>query len=234
MGKRKIALMKKLNGFSLLIVIAIIVGCGARNSKSGDTTNDSVQSVKENVEETHGVDLGLSVNWAECNVGASEPQEFGLLTSYGNVEGRLTANPPAINISGTSKDIARVKLGDPWRMPTYDELLELLSECTWNHEEYRGVPGMRVKGPNGNSIFLPESGGYVIIGESSARNLSKIKNFDPTRYRDNPRKESYYWVGTVKGGFFPFLMIENGSNSYRWMYEMNGSCAFAVRPVADK
>lgn len=233
MKQRKISLLKKSNALLLLIVLAIIVGCGSKNSKSGDTTNDSIQSIKENVEETQGVDLGLSVNWAECNVGASEPQEFGLLTSYGNVEGRLTANPPAINISGTSKDIARVKLGEPWRMPTYDELLELLSECTWNHEEYQGVPGMRVTGPNGNSIFFPECGGYA-LDESLARTVSKIKNFDPTEYRDNPHKESYYWVGTVKGGFFPFLKIENGSNSYRWMYEMNGSCCFAVRPVADK
>lgn len=233
MKKRKIALVKKVTALSLLFVLAIITGCGSKNTKSGDITNDSIQSIKEKVEETHGVDLGLSVNWAECNVGASEPQEFGLLTSYGNVEGRLTANPPAINISGTSKDIARVKLGEPWRMPTYDELLELLSECTWSHEKYKGVPGMRATGPNGNSIFLPESGGYV-LDESLAKSLSKIKNFDPTKYRDNPHKESYYWVGTVKDGFFPFLQIENGSNSYRWMYEMNGSCCFAVRPVCDK
>ena len=48
MKQRKISLLKKSNALLLLIVLAIIVGCGSKNSKSGDTTNDSIQSVKEN------------------------------------------------------------------------------------------------------------------------------------------------------------------------------------------
>ena len=118
-------------------------------------------------------------------------------------------------------------------MPTYDELLELMSQCSWANEKYKGVPGMRVTGPNGNSIFLPECGGYV-LDESLARQLSKIKNFDPTDCRGSNSDESYYWVGTTKEGLFPFLKIENGGNSYKWMLTIQGCEAYAVRPVADK
>lgn len=242
MEQSKVTLLKVVNGFLLFFLLGLIVGCSSKPTKPSGDANDTVSitkdtvaklSAKEIVAETFGVDLGLSVNWAECNVGASKPQEFGLLTSYGNVDGRITPAPPAVDISGTPHDIARVKLGKPWRMPTYDELLELMSQCTWAHEKYKGVPGMRVTGPNGNSIFLPECGGYI-FDESLARQLSKIKNFDPTDCRGSNSDESYYWVGTTKEGLFPFLKIENGGNSYKWMLTIQGCEAYAVRPVADK
>ena len=58
-------------------------------------------------------------------------------------------------------DVARVKLGDKWRMPVFSEWKELEEQCTWTwFENYHGtgVNGMLVVGPNGNSIFLPAAG----------------------------------------------------------------------------
>ena len=55
-------------------------------------------------------------------------------------------------------DVAHVKWGGTWRMPTIDEQRELLSECSWEWTELNGVPGCTVTGPNGNSIFLPAAG----------------------------------------------------------------------------
>ena len=55
-------------------------------------------------------------------------------------------------------DAATRKLGSLWRMPTKEEIRELLDHCTWNWTTQDGVNGCEVKGPNGNSIFLPAAG----------------------------------------------------------------------------
>lgn len=58
-------------------------------------------------------------------------------------------------------DVATVKLGEKWRMPTKDEMIELVKECQWIWLSYsNNVSGYLVTGPNGNSIFLPAAGYY--------------------------------------------------------------------------
>ncbi|MCH4155520.1 MAG: zinc-ribbon domain-containing protein [Muribaculaceae bacterium] len=108
------------------------------------------------------VDLGLSVKWADCNVGASSPTEcgqyFGWADPTGNkvstdVNDYPSATPPW-GISRTKYDMARVNWGGDWRLPTEKECQELVDKCNW---EWTGN-GMKVTGPNGNSIFLPAAG----------------------------------------------------------------------------
>ena len=55
-------------------------------------------------------------------------------------------------------DAAHVQWGGNWRMPTYDELNELKTQCTWEWTQLNGVNGRKVTGPNGNSLFLPAAG----------------------------------------------------------------------------
>ncbi len=43
-------------------------------------------------------------------------------------------------------------------MPTYGELKELRTNCTWTWTKQNGVNGYNVEGPNGNRIFLPAAG----------------------------------------------------------------------------
>ena len=62
------------------------------------------------------------------------------------------------NISGTRYDVAHVKWGGSWRMPTEKEIRELVDNCFWKWTTYNGVAGQLVTGPNGNSIFLPATG----------------------------------------------------------------------------
>ena len=130
------------------------------------------------------VDLGLSVKWATCNVGASKPEDYGgyyawgeteeiedyswstykwcngskdtmtkycTSSSYGTVDNKTTLDP--------EDDVARVKWGGSWRMPTLAEQDELRNKCTWTWTTKNGVKGYTVTGPNGNSIFLPAAGG---------------------------------------------------------------------------
>jgi hypothetical protein len=133
------------------------------------------------------VDLGLSVKWASCNVGATTPEGYGGLYGWADPSGTKistnsddypSANPPS-EISGTEYDIARAKWGGKWRMPTKAEVQELSGKCTWTWTTQNGVDGMKVVGPNGNSIFLPAAG-YRI-----GTDMYQVGTY------------GYYWSGTL-------------------------------------
>lgn len=67
-------------------------------------------------------------------------------------------------------DAATRNWGEGWRMPTYEECEELLQHCEITWGEYKGVKGKKVKGPNGNGMFIPASGfydedGLLAVGE---------------------------------------------------------------------
>ena len=86
------------------------------------------------------VDLGLSVRWADCNLGAEKPEEYGGLYGWADPTGECTeinvydedwnwlsdslygGFMPTKAICGTQLDIVRVKWGKPWRLPTRDEM----------------------------------------------------------------------------------------------------------------
>ncbi len=124
----------------------------------------------------NAVDLGLSVLWADCNVGASSSEQFGGYYGWADPSGKNTAfsgvidgngnwasrlyggtNPPK-NICETKLDIATNKLGAGWRLPTRAEFEELANKCVWTYTTQNNVAGVLVTGPNGNSIFFPLAG----------------------------------------------------------------------------
>ena len=113
------------------------------------------------------VDLGLSVKWATCNVGATTPEEYGDYYAWGETspkeeyteENCSTYGKQMSDIAGNAQyDAATANWGGSWRMPTYDELEELITKCTLTWITQNGVNGYNVEGPNGNSIFLPAAG----------------------------------------------------------------------------
>ena len=131
------------------------------------------------------VDLGLpsGLLWATCNVGATKPEEYGGYYAWGETEekedyswetykwcdgSQTTLTKYCTRSSwGTidnktvldlEDDVAHVKWGDNWRMPTNAELNELINNCTCTWTTLNGVSGHTVTGTNGNSIFLPEAG----------------------------------------------------------------------------
>ena len=129
------------------------------------------------------VDLGLSVKWATCNIGASSPEEYGDYYAWGETEtknfyswstyfdttdGGNTFTKYNNNGGKTTLDLeddaAHVKWGGSWRMPTLAEQQELINNCTWNWTaDYNstGVKGCIVTSKtNSNSIFLPAAGYY--------------------------------------------------------------------------
>lgn len=136
------------------------------------------------------VDLGLSVKWASCNLGASTPAGKGGYYAWGetSTKTKYTKENYAYykegsgytdigkNISGTQYDAATVNLGKDWRMPTQDEVQELCDKCTFTYGEVDGVKGYYATGKNGNSIFLPRYG------------YKSIYNYE--------EDQGYFWIGT--------------------------------------
>ncbi len=130
------------------------------------------------------VDLGLSVKWATCNIGASSPEGRGNYYAWGETkpksrydwttykwckgrENTLTKyNKQKENgvvdkksRLALSDDAAHVNWGGKWRIPTDEEVYELSEKCTWTLVKQKGVYGYKIKSKiNGKSIFLPAVG----------------------------------------------------------------------------
>lgn len=123
------------------------------------------------------VDLGLpsGTKWADRNVGANAPAEFGDHFAWGEVEPKdeytdktykyydgnnYTYSP---SILDAEHDAATFNWGKGWKMPTKEQMEELYNECKWEwlgriDTEGYVRQGYKVTGPNGNSIFFPAAG----------------------------------------------------------------------------
>jgi hypothetical protein len=123
------------------------------------------------------VDLGLPSGtlWATCNVGANTPEGYGNYYAWGETTNKETYNwdnyryydgsnltkytgSDGLTTLQSSDDAATANWGAGWRMPTYDEMNELINNCTVTWTTQNGVNGRLFTGPNGNSIFLPAAG----------------------------------------------------------------------------
>ena len=152
-----------------------------------DDSDPNIPDPNPNTGNHEYVDLGLSVKWATCNVGASKPEEYGdyfawgetqpkdyydwstykwcngsynTLTKYNNSSSYGTVdNKTTLDLSD---DAARANWGGSWRMPTHEEQEELRTQCTWTWTTQNGVYGYKVtskkSGYTNNSIFLPAAG----------------------------------------------------------------------------
>lgn len=184
----------------------------------------------------HAVDLGLSVKWACCNVGANSPEEYGDYFAWGETSPKSCYTPENYqhwvgyydcgvwcieyvtlnsDISGTQYDAATANWGGAWRMPTYSELNELKSSCTWEWTTLNGVDGQRVTGPNGNSIFLPAAGWR---DGSSSVSVGSI---------------GFYWSPTPNEYFDDYaygLWFDSGYYDWLWYDRYYGR---SVRPVLE-
>jgi len=185
------------------------------------------------------VDLGLSVFWATCNIGASKPEELGDHFAWGEVETKQsytmsnykwwdesTNTLIKYNTSmsqGTvdnkvvldkADDVAHIQLGGGWRMPTEEELKELKNSCTWTWTDTNGVKGYLVSGKMTNkSIFLPAAGYWrnslLLSGRGGSYWSSSLD-------KNSPR---YAWS----------LIFDSSGNGINW----NGrDYGYSIRPVS--
>lgn len=178
------------------------------------------------------VDLGLSVKWATCNVGANGPEEYGDYFAWGETQPKETYDWSSYkwcngsydtqtkyctsSSDGTvdnktvlelADDAARANWGGSWRMPTTEEQDELRN-CKWEWTTQNGVNGYKVtsrkKGYTENSIFLPAA------GRRSDSSLHNAGNY------------GYYWSSSLSTGnsnsayslFFIYNTVDR-ANIYR-------------------
>lgn len=95
---------------------------------SGGNPNDNkLSKASGSIDGYEYVDLGLSVEWARYNIGASKPESYGTylyshtLCSDSNCYDKLLNAgfwKDNKSTSGTSYDMAKSKWGNNWRMPT--------------------------------------------------------------------------------------------------------------------
>ncbi len=163
------------------------------------------------------VDLGLSVKWATCNIGASNPSDYGDMLKWGVFEEFKHYAEVRYDIGGNPQyDVATATWGSRWRLPTMGELEELIDKCEWKWTAEGGHDGYRVTGPNGNSIFLPAAG---------------WRNGSERYYYVGDR--GYYWSSTPDGsnsvGAY-YLYFNLFNRVVDWNYR---SYDMSVRPVCE-
>ena len=196
------------------------------------------------------VDLGLPSGtlWATCNVGANKPEEKGDLFSWGETAPKETYKKSTYKycngeyhkltkycddkfdgynyytdnrtVLESSDDAASVNWGKEWRIPTEEEIRELIDKCTYEYKN-QGNQGIIITGPNGNCIFLPEAG---IKRENYTGGVGWY--WSSTLYDDSPEYgRTLFFDNTINdGGIFLRLNISIFSRD----------AGLSVRPVCSK
>ena len=197
--------------------------------------------VKVNYNGHEYVDLGLpsGTKWATCNVGANKPEEYGGYYAWGETEEKENYSWETYKWCNGSEntmtkycidsdygtvdnktvldledDVAHVKWGGSWRMPTKAELEELRTKCTWQWTTLNGINGYKVTGPNGNSIFFPDAG---------YRDGSNVYDSDDC---------GFYWSGSLGSNYSDSACyLGFGDDSYGWYAEEGRYFGQPFRPV---
>ena len=182
-----------------------------------------------NAADEMAVDMGLSVKWASCDLGAVSANDEGWWFNFASLQPRqivgmnyydedylLPAELPE-DISGTEFDAATYYLGGKWRMPSDEEFTELREKCTWTWVEQNGINGYIVKGPNDNTIFMP-IGGYM--------NGTSLTNAD---------LRGYYWsssIDLIRNRFDRTCIVSFDSSKVSKVYSYR-RFGLPIRPVYD-
>lgn len=177
--KRSFALSQKkwwiVGGVAVLAIVVVGVLAVLLNERAATDP----ASLCPDSNHPHLIDLGLpsGTKWACCNVGAKAPQEYGGYYAWGETEEKddyfwdtyqygTEDNPTKYNASDgktalePSDDVAHVKWGGEWHMPTREQCRELVEQCEYQWTSVDGVGGGKFTGPNGSSIFLPAAGSH--------------------------------------------------------------------------
>ena len=127
--------------------------------KAGYAQEDPQAHWKDNKSKGY---LWPSYKW--CNGSESEPKMTKYCDDSYYGDNGFTDNKTTLD---REDDVARVKWGGNWRMPTADEVEDLVYNCIWTwygkgNSTFNGVAGFKVtsdvEGYEGRFIFLPAAG----------------------------------------------------------------------------
>ena len=223
-------------------VTALKAGSTTITAKSDDGGFTASCSVTVSQSDGHeAVDLGLSVKWATCNVGASTPEGYGDHFAWGETSPKseytwstyiwcdgsssVMTKYNTSSYYGTidhktqldlSDDAARANWGGKWRMPTKAEQDELQTDCTWTWTTQNGINGHRVTSKkNGSSIFLPAAG--ICFGTAFTKTDSL----------------GHYWSSTLEPGYSESAYFVCFGSDYLARHIGSRSLGLSVRPVTE-
>ena len=221
---------KTIEGGGSPVVPNTTISYGVGGDERGEAVNGNVPQPEP--AQSTSVDLGLSVKWAAGNVGAENPEDYGLYFAWGETEGytaeQVTSGTRAFNSASYTasaistdltleQDAAHINLGGNWRMPTKAEFQELIDNCdvTWLSSYMgKGVAGRLYSSKvNGNSVFFP---------------AASYSDYSSVRYVGSL---GYYWTASwqsVDGAWS--LGFDSGLHN---MYYCNKYCGFSVRGVCE-
>jgi len=195
--RKRLRQMKKIFLMALAAMLCATVGDAKVNVTDNNAkTPDGVEAV----------DLGLSVKWANMNVGAKKSTDYGTYFAWGETQPKqyYSWNTYAWSKGDTqfltkyskedrktqlvpSDDAAQANWGGKWRMPTVDEFEELINKCTWEWTTKDGINGYKVSSKKtGKSIFLPITG-CRFYADTQFRGINGIY-WTSSLYTNNPNK----------------------------------------------
>ena len=197
------------NGYALQTIYGDVNNDGEVNIADVNTIIDIILGGQSETYVDLGLPSGTK--WATRNVGANSPEESGDYFAWGETSPKWNYSYPYYRwcLSGKETwltkyctnglysyygtydnkseldledDAAYVNWGPSWRMPTTEQIQELIDNCTWTLTTQNDVRGKLVTGPNGNTIFLP------CVGYRWSQNLT----YNGT--------SGYYWSRTLDTG----------------------------------
>ena len=155
----------------------------------------------------HAIDLGLPsrAKWSCCNVDANKPEEYGTYYAFGETKEREIYSAKcyvneryADKQIVSSDDVATVKWGKLWHIPSLDDIGELINNCTSEWTVVNGVNGRMFTGKNDNKVFLPAGGKMNILSNES---LGKLGHYwSNTEYWDDRANAFYFYFHDGNAG----------------------------------
>ena len=137
-----------------------------------------------------------SYKW--CEGSFDTQKKYCTTSSHGTVDDKKVLDP--------EDDAAHAWWGDNWRLPTDDELLELIRNCTWTAIETNGITGYEIvsnmDGFQDKSIFIPKAGnryGINLYGPHAELWTSSLRTDMPDRAYNLREYVRDYWECRDRG-----------------------------------
>jgi hypothetical protein len=231
--------------FAIVITLIFFIGC----EKADQTKWPKIpQNGTENGYEY--IEMGLSVKWATCNVGATKPEEYGDYYAWGETEPKTDYSWSTYkycngSISTLTKycknsrygnngftdtkttldpddDVAHVKWVGSWRLPTKKEQDELLNSCTWTWYN------------SGNTEFNGVAGYKVtskVSGYTDRSIFLPAAGYRDVTYLIGVGSYSYYWSSSLNTGYPNNACCVDFGSGYHYTDSNVRVIGLSVRPV---
>lgn len=247
--KRKKQRIKNFVIMGVVAVVALAAWWMFKGNNSSETAEQQQQKALPEICNEQAVDLGLSSGtiWAGWNVGATSAEQCGDYYAWGETKTKKEYSNfnyfdlkngadfedfttyynegGKTSIRCSNRDVAWVKWGHQWAIPTKDQADELVRECTWTWMKYNGANGFAVTGPNGKSLFLPAAGEHFTGIDGNQKDVNEVTCVG---------EEAWYWTSELNKDYSVSAYIISFFQKKAEVDVQLRSIGISVRPVRVK